>query len=176
LRETLDRIGKALELHPRKVILESRESGRGVGIYDGEGQIKWDWVRSILADYPPEELIFEAPQEFQQIGLLRELGSQTNLGNVALASVAPLATQRLGLRGDTFGTLRSARSVRGPPATKFLYYLLETYRGLDQSELVRISRLPRRTVQSGLESLRKQGLVKEGVSLVDSRRREYRLA
>jgi phosphosulfolactate synthase len=65
--------------------------------------------------------------------------------------------------------------VKGPPATKFLYFLLETYRGLDQSELVRLSRLPRRTVQSGLEALRKQGLIREGVSLVDSRRREYRL-
>ncbi|HEV8050513.1 MAG TPA: DNA mismatch repair protein MutT, partial [Thermoplasmata archaeon] len=104
-----------------------------------------------------------------------ELGSETNLGNISLHSVAPLATERLGLRGDTFGSIRSSRNVRGPPATKFLYFLLETYRGLDQSELVRLSRLPRRTVQSGLESLRKQGLVREGVSLVDSRRREYRL-
>lgn len=175
LRETLDRIRHALSLKPRKVIIESRESGRGVGIYDGEGQIKWDWVRSITADFPVDQLIFEAPMEQQQIGLLRELGSDTNLGNVSLNSVAPLASQRLGLRGDTFGSIRSSRPVRGPPATKFLYFLLETYRGLDQSELVRLSRLPRRTVQSGLDSLRKQGLVREGVSLVDSRRREYRL-
>ncbi len=176
LRETLDRVGHALSLEPRKVILESRESGRGVGIYDGEGAIKWDWVRSIVADYPPERLIFEAPLESQQVALLRELGAETNLGNVAISSVAPLASERLGLRGDTFGTLRTSRTVKGPPATKFLYFLLETYRGLDQSELVRLSRLPRRTVQSGLESLRKQGLVREGISLVDSRRREYRLA
>ncbi len=175
LRETLDRIRHALAQKPRKVIIESRESGRGVGIYDGEGQIKWDWVRSITADFPTEQLIFEAPMEQQQIGLLRELGSGTNLGNVSINSVAPLASQRLGLRGDTFGSVRSSRPVRGPPATKFLYFLLETYRGLDQSELVRLSRLPRRTVQSGLDSLRKQGLVREGVSLVDSRRREYRL-
>ena len=176
LRETLDRIEHARSLKPRKVILESRESGRGVGIYDGEGGIKWDWVRTILSDHPLEELIFEAPQETQQIALLMELGQETNLGNVGLNSVAPLASQRLGLRGDTFGALRSSRSVKGPPATKFLYFLLETYRGLDQSELVRLSRLPRRTVQSALVELRRQGLVREGVSLVDSRRREYRLA
>lgn len=176
LRETLERVGRARALKPRKVILESRESGRGVGIYDGEGGIKWDWVRTILADHPQDELIFEAPQETQQIGLLKELGADTNLGNVALTSIAPLASQRLGLRGDTFGSLRTSRSVKGPPATKFLYFLLETYRGLDQSELVRLSRLPRRTVQSALEALRKQGLVTEGVSLVDSRRREYRLS
>ena len=175
LRETVERVGRALALDPRKVILESRESGRGVGIYDGEGAIKWDWVRTIVAEYPAERLIFEAPLETQQIALLRELGADTNLGNVAISSVAPLASQRLGLRGDTFGSLRSSKNVKGPPATKFLYFLLETYRALDQSELVRLSRLPRRTVQSGLEELRRQGLVREGVSLLDSRRREYRL-
>ncbi|HZY70069.1 MAG TPA: phosphosulfolactate synthase [Thermoplasmata archaeon] len=175
LRETLERISRARDLRPRKVVIESRESGRGVGIYDGEGQVKWDWVRAIVAEHPQEELIFEAPLEPQQVALLRDIGADTNLGNVAITSVAPLATERLGLRGDTFGSLRTSRNVKGPPATKFLYFLLETYRGLDQTELVRLSRLPRRTVQSALESLRRQGLVREGVSLVDSRRREYRL-
>lgn len=175
LKETLDRISFARSLKPRKVILESRESGLGVGIYDGEGVVKWDWVRTILSEHPAEELVFEAPLESQQIALLKELGSETNLGNVAMGSVAPLASQRLGLRGDTFGALRSSRSVGGSPATKFLYFLLESYGAMDQSEIVRLSRLPRRTVQSALDQLRRQGLVHEGVSLVDSRRREYRL-
>ena len=175
LRETLDQVKHARALRPRKVILESREAGRNVGIYDAEGQIKWDWVRSILADHPREELIFEAPLESQQVALLRQIGADVNLGNVALSSVAPLQSERQGLRGETFGAMRTARAVRGPPAAKFLYHLLETYRGMDQTELVELSRLPRRTVQSALESLRKQGLVQESVSLVDSRRREYRL-
>ena len=175
LRETVERVTRAIPLKPRKVILESRESGRGVGIFDIEGNIKWDWVRAILADVGPEELIFEAPLETQQIALLKDLGSEINLGNVAMTSIAPLASQRLGLRGDTFGALRHHRGVQGPPATKFLYFLLETYRGLDQSELVRLSRLPRRTVQSALDALRREGLIREAVSLVDSRRKEYRL-
>ncbi|MFZ0892791.1 MAG: phosphosulfolactate synthase [Thermoplasmata archaeon] len=176
LKETIQQVARARELHPRKVILESRESGRNVGIYDGEGSIKWDWVRAILSDFPRDDLIIEAPMESQQIGLLRRLGADVNLGNVALASVAPLASERLGLRGETFGAIRTSRTVRGPPGTKFLYYLLETYRGLDQTELMQLSRLPRRTVQSGLESLRRQGLVQESVSLTDSRRHEYRLS
>lgn len=175
LKETIAQIGHALSVHPRKVIVESRESGRGVGIYDSEGQIKWDWVRSILSEHPQEELIFEAPLETQQVQLLRELGAEVNLGNVAIGSVAPLASERLGLRGETFGTIRTSRPVRGPPAAKFLYFLLETYRALDQSQLAHMSRLPRRTVQSALESLRQQGLVHESISLHDSRRREYRL-
>jgi phosphosulfolactate synthase len=175
LKETILQIGHARTLRPRKVIVESRESGRAVGIYDSDGAIKWDWVRSILAEHPREELIFEAPMENQQIQLLRELGGDVNLGNVAMSSVAPLASERLGLRGETFGTIRTSRAVKGPPAAKFLYFLLESYRGLDQSQLAQMSRLPRRTVQSALESLRQQGLVQESISLHDSRRREYRL-
>lgn len=176
LKETISQIAHARSLQPRKVIVESRESGRGVGIYDSDGAIKWDWVRSILAEHPAPELIFEAPQENQQVQLIRELGSDINLGNVALRSVAPLASERLGLRGETFGTIRRAKGVKGPPAAKFLFFLLETYHGLDQSQLAQMSRLPRRTVQSALESLLKQGLVEESVSLHDSRRREYRLS
>jgi len=176
LKETNSQIGRARALKPRQVIVESRESGRSVGIYDSDGAIKWDWVRSILAEHPVEELIFEAPLEAQQVQLLRELGADVNLGNVALGSVAPLASERLGLRGETFGTIRHAKAVKGPPAAKFLYFLLETYRGLDQTQLAHMSRLPRRTVQSALESLRRQGLVQEAISLHDSRRREYRLS
>ncbi len=175
LKETISQVAHARSLKPRKVILESRESGRGVGFYDSDGQIKWDWVRSILSEHPREDLILEAPLESQQVSLLRELGADVNLGNVALGSVAPLASERLGLRGETFGTIRTSREVRGPPAAKFLFFLLETYRALDQTQLSQMSRLPRRTVQSALESLRRQGLVQESISLHDSRRREYRL-
>jgi len=176
LKETNTQIARARALKPRQVIIESRESGKGVGIYDSDGAIKWDWVRSILDENPADELLFEAPLESQQVQLLRELGADVNLGNVALSSVAPLASERLGQRGETFGTIRHARAVRGPPAAKFLYFLLETYRGLDQTQLAHMSRLPRRTVQSALESLRRQGLVEEAISLHDSRRREYRLS
>jgi len=176
LKETNAQIAHARTLKPRQVIIESRESGRGVGIYDSDGAIKWDWVRSILDEHPADELLFEAPMESQQVQLLRELGADVNLGNVALTSVVPLASERLGLRGETFGTIRHSKTVHGPPAAKFLYFLLETYRGLDQTQLAHMSRLPRRTVQSALESLRRQGLVEEAISLHDSRRREYRLS
>lgn len=175
LRETLERVAHARRLRPVKVILESRESGRGVGIYDPDGAIKWDWVHALVASHPVEELLFEAPLESQQIGLITDLGAEVNLGNVALDSVAPLASQRLGLRGDTFGLSRRHREVLGSPAAKFVYYLLETHRNLDQGELVRLSRLPRRTIQSALEELKRQGRVEELVSFSDARRREYRL-
>jgi phosphosulfolactate synthase len=175
LRETLERVAHARKLGPRKVILESRESGHGVGIFDLEGGIKWDWVHALVSAHPVEELLFEAPLEPQQIGLIVDLGGDVNLGNIAFDSVAPLASQRLGLRGDTFGLPRHHGPVSGSPAAKFVHYLLETHRTLDQGELVRLSRLPRRTVQSALEELKRQGRVSELVNFADARKREYRL-
>ncbi|MCL4324605.1 MAG: phosphosulfolactate synthase [Candidatus Thermoplasmatota archaeon] len=174
LRETMERLQHARKLAPRKVILESRESGRGVGIYDLEGGIKWDWVHAIISSQPANDIIFEAPREEQQIALIMELGSEVNLGNVALDSVLPLASQRLGLRGDTFGLPVRRSTPKGSPAAKFVYYLIESHRGLEQGELVALSRLPRRTVQMAVRELERQGLITEAISLRDARRREYR--
>lgn len=172
LAQTLGEIAEARSFEPLHVSL----GGRGVGIYDGNGGIKWDWVRGIASEHPLGLLLFEAPHEHQQVQLLRELGPEVNLGSVAIDAVAPLATDRLGLRGGPFGPPREKRRVGGPPAAKFLYYLLEVHRSLDQVEMSEISRLPRRTVQSALKSLRRQGLVKESILLQDSRRRDYQLA
>ena len=175
LRETSVQVGIARSLKPRKVILEGGEYGRGVSLFDPTGAIKWDWIHSLLSDHPASELLFEAGIEVQQIQLLEALGADVNLGNIPFPLVASLASARMGLRGETFGRVRrNVPVVRGPPAAKFLYFLLETHHGLDQTQLAHLSRLPRRTVQSALESLRKQGLVQESVSLEDSRRREYR--
>ncbi len=175
LRETSAQMELARSLKPRKVILEGTESGRGVGVFDSSGSIKWDWVHTLISEHPVQEVIFEAPVESQQVQLLQGLGAEVNLGNIPVPLVPSLASARLGLRGETFGRVRhDSQTVRGPPAAKFLYFLLETHHGLDQTQLAHLSRLPRRTVQSALESLRKQGLVQESVSLEDSRRREYR--
>ena len=60
LKETIAQIAHARTLRPYRVIIEAR-AGRGVGIFDGEGAIKWEWVRALLAEHPREDLLFEAP-------------------------------------------------------------------------------------------------------------------
>ena len=77
------------------------------------------------------------------------------------------------MRGDTFGLTSHHAVPEGSPAAKFVYYLIENNRGLDQGELVTLSRLPRRTVQAAVQELERQGLIKESVSFRDARRREY---
>jgi len=175
LQELISQLSRARSYTPRRVSLPAPEGGRAGGIYDADTGIKYDWLRAIVGDRPHDDLLFEAPLEAQQLYLLQELGQEVNIGGVGFTSVAQIATQRLGLVSDTATTTVNGKDIGGPPAAKFLYYLLERHRGLDQSQLTRLSRLPRRTVQSALESLRKQGLVKESIVMHDSRRREYRV-
>lgn len=176
LQELISQIGRARAFSPRRVSLPAPAGGQAGGIYDADTGIKYDWLRGIVNDRPHEDLLFEAPLESQQNYLLRELGSDVNLGGVSITSVAQLATERLAVATDAAAPGGRGKDIGGPPAAKFLFFLLERHRGLDQGQLVKLSRLPRRTVQSALESLRAQGLVKESIVLHDSRRREYRIA
>jgi phosphosulfolactate synthase (CoM biosynthesis protein A)/phosphosulfolactate phosphohydrolase-like enzyme len=90
-----------LEAGADKVILEARESGT-VGIYDRNGKPAAELIQRIVEQIPSTRLVFEAPRKEQQLWMIRTLGSEVNLGNVAPDEALALATLRTGLRGDTF--------------------------------------------------------------------------
>ncbi len=89
-----------LEAGSWKVICEARESGT-VGLYFGTGEVRSGLVDEITEKIDPADLIFEAPQKTQQVWLVKKLGSEVNIGNVATGDVIALETLRLGLRADT---------------------------------------------------------------------------
>jgi len=85
-----------------KVIIEAREAGKGVGIYDSEGQIKEEEIDNIVAGVnDPEILLWEAPLKNQQQALIIRWGVNVNLGNIPPDEVLALEALRQGLRGDT---------------------------------------------------------------------------
>jgi phosphosulfolactate synthase len=86
-----------------KIIIEAREGGKGLGIYDDRGDVKADMVTSLVKAIGPDNIIFEAPEKNQQTYLILKLGSVVNLGNIRPDDVIPLETLRRGLRGDTLG-------------------------------------------------------------------------
>jgi phosphosulfolactate synthase len=85
----------------RWVVIEGRESG-SVGLYEPDGQVRSQLVSALTDAVGVEQLIFEAPRRDQQVWLLRSLGSEVSLGNIASAEVLGVETLRLGLRADTF--------------------------------------------------------------------------
>jgi len=95
------------------VIVEGRESGQGVVIYDSCGALKEDVLVNVLAGIQDlERIIWEAPQKQQQQSLIMHLGTNVNLGNVQPGDILALEALRVGLRGDTLRTTLG-RDVRG---------------------------------------------------------------
>ncbi|WP_290703891.1 phosphosulfolactate synthase [Ferroplasma sp. Type II] len=173
LDETIEGVNRDLEYEPDVVIVEGRETGKGVGVFDIEGLIKWDWVTRLAENFPIEKLMFEAPVERQQVELVIRMGNTVNLGNIAPASLAALETQRLGLRGDTFGIPSSSTSVEGPPSNKFIYYVISDHGPLDQAGIMDLTGLNRKTVQNALKELVSSGIVRESFYRNDLRKRIY---
>ncbi|HCB04813.1 MAG TPA: phosphohydrolase [Nocardioides bacterium] len=89
-----------LDCGAKHVIAEGRESGT-VGLYGDDGDVRVEVFDAIVASVPIDRVIFEAPRKPQQTWLIRHLGPEVNLGNIALHDVLPLETLRLGLRADT---------------------------------------------------------------------------
>jgi phosphosulfolactate synthase len=83
-----------------KVITEAREGGTA-GIFDSSGGMRTDLIGEIAMEVGPYNVIFEAPTKAAQAWFIKQFGSSVNLGNIPPDEVIPLATLRLGLRGDT---------------------------------------------------------------------------
>ena len=84
------------------VLVEARDSGQGIGVYDAQGRLDraaWQALWERLSR--PDRLIWEAPRTDQQRELLILLGPDVNLGNVQVGDVLTLASMRWGLRSDT---------------------------------------------------------------------------
>jgi len=63
--------------------------------------------------------------------------------------------------------------ISGGPATKFIYYIIKNKHPIDQTELVNITLLPRRTVQNAIDELIEQGTISGKPSSEDARKKVY---
>jgi phosphosulfolactate synthase len=167
------RIEDVLKVGAKKIILEANE-GISVGIYDQNGSVIWNYVAALTAKYPPNTFIFEAPLPTQQSALIAEFGQRVNLAEINIDNVASVESQRRGfLSKSSFGVSFSQKEIGGGPASKFIFYLIKTKNPIEQSDLIGITHLPRRTVQSAIEDLKNQGFIIERNSLDDNRRKVY---
>ncbi|MCS3900791.1 phosphosulfolactate synthase [Methanococcus voltae] len=106
ISEKIKNLKLELESGSDFVILEGREGGKSIGLYDEKGNLKQDDLNEIVnSDIDFKKLIFEAPLKNQQIEFIMRFGNSVNLGNIAFDEVISLETLRRGLRGDTFGKI-----------------------------------------------------------------------
>jgi phosphosulfolactate synthase len=97
------------------VIVEGRESGRGIGIYDANGTIRGEMLEDLvrLAGPAADRLIWEAPQPSQQAALVVRFGAGVNLGNVEPAQCLALEALRTGLRFESFAPIVGIKQAAG---------------------------------------------------------------
>ena len=84
-----------------KVIIEARESGKGIGIYDENGKVKEICLERLSENIPVERVMWESPLKSQQAELINRFGPNVNLGNIPSSDVIALESLRSGLRADT---------------------------------------------------------------------------
>ena len=105
LEERIRYMQEELDAGSSLVIVEAREGGKNIGIFDKAGNAKEDEIDVILDKINPEKILWEAPNKDQQVFFILKLGNTVNLGNVSSDDITSLETLRQGLRGGTVGKL-----------------------------------------------------------------------
>jgi phosphosulfolactate synthase len=96
------------------VVVEARESGKGIGIYDEHGDVRSEVLEEIVSRMGDraDRLVWEAPLKSQQAALIRRFGPGVSLGNIAVDSVLALQALRIGLRFETLQPIAEERRQR----------------------------------------------------------------
>ena len=105
LEERIRYMQDELDAGSSLVIVEAREGGKNIGIFDKAGNAKEDEIDVILDKINPNKILWEAPNNDQQVFFILKLGNTVNLGNVSSDDITSLETLRQGLRGDTVGKI-----------------------------------------------------------------------
>jgi phosphosulfolactate synthase len=94
---------KDIEWGAAWVVVEARESGCGIGIFDKTGEIRGDFLEEMAQQVgdAASRLIWEAPRKDQQAALVKRFGANVGLGNICASDALALEALRSGLRYET---------------------------------------------------------------------------
>jgi phosphosulfolactate synthase len=106
-RATVDSLigrGRAwLDAGALQVVIEARESGQDVGLFDLEGHLDVAAAERFVEAFGPDAVVFEAPTKASQFALLDHFGPGVLLSNVRLEELLRVEIYRRGLHSDAFG-------------------------------------------------------------------------
>ncbi|MCQ2977164.1 MAG: phosphosulfolactate synthase [archaeon] len=105
IEEKIDLMNAEKNAGSSKIIMEAREGGKNIGIFDESGKAKEDEIDQIMNNFDNTKILWEAPNKDQQVFFILKCGPNVNLGNISTEDITSLETLRNGLRGDTLGKL-----------------------------------------------------------------------
>jgi phosphosulfolactate synthase len=96
-----------------QLVIEARESARGVGLFDDAGRFDADLADRLAKAFGLGVAMFEAPTKASQFALLDHFGPDVHLCNVRLEELLRVEIYRRGIHSDAFGRdrLRPRRPV-----------------------------------------------------------------
>jgi phosphosulfolactate synthase len=104
-----DGVGRLIEQGQRwldagalQLVVEARESARGVGLFDESGNFNAKFADRFAQAFGFETVLFEAPNKPSQFALLDHFGREVHLCNVRLEEVLRVEIYRRGLHSDAF--------------------------------------------------------------------------
>jgi phosphosulfolactate synthase len=171
-----EKIRELLKISKTKIILEIDQK---VGLNILNKSTDWRFISSLISTYSQSNFIFETDIESLQINLISKFGERVNLGLIDPFQVGLIEWSRrkdyskLEKSFDKQSTF-NVRNISGGPSVKFIYFILKSLHPIDQTELMRISELPRRTVQASISELKRQGVIFEILDPKDARKKNIR--
>ena len=85
-----------------QIVVEGRESARGVGLFDDEGRLNEALAERVAEEFGFEMVKFEAPNKPSQFALLNHFGPRVHLCNIRLEEILRVEIYRRGLHSDAF--------------------------------------------------------------------------
>lgn len=118
VQELIDQGQRWLDAGALQLVVEARESARGVGLFDDEGNFNADFADRFAAAFGLDIVLFEAPNKTSQFRLLDHFGPPVHLCNVRLEELLRVEIYRRGLHSDAFANPRLRPRIQEAPTQK----------------------------------------------------------
>jgi phosphosulfolactate synthase len=114
--ELIDQGKRWLDAGALQIVVEARESARGIGVFDTDGNLNGAFAERFVEAFGFRATTFEAPNKPSQFALLDHFGRDVQLSNVRLEELLRVEIYRRGLHSDAFDkpSLRPASVAREP--------------------------------------------------------------
>jgi phosphosulfolactate synthase len=107
-----------LEAGARELVVEARESAKGVGLFDESGTFNGILAYRFAKEFGLDIVNFEAPNKSSQFALLDHFGPWVRLCNIRLEELLRVEIYRRGLHSDAFGKDNLRPRVRTAPVPR----------------------------------------------------------
>lgn len=98
----IDQGKRWLDAGALQIVVEARESAKGVGLFDDDGRFNAAFADRFANAFGHDVVMFEAPNKPSQFALLDHFGPAVHLCNVRLEEVLRVEIYRRGLHSDAF--------------------------------------------------------------------------